>query len=152
MSEQENNPETKFGLQRIYVKDFSFESPKAPQSFRQEWKPKINMELNTRHAQVDDQHYEVTLVVTVTAKNDADEVLYLIEIQQAGIFMIAGMTEEVLSRTLGSYCPGVLFPYAREAVDSMVLKGSFPPLMLSPVNFEALYQEALKQRQDQTVN
>ncbi|MBD3649017.1 MAG: protein-export chaperone SecB, partial [Pseudomonadales bacterium] len=114
MSEQENNPETKFGLQRIYVKDFSFESPKAPQSFREEWKPKINMELNTRHAKIDDEHFEVTLVLTVTAKNESDDVLYLIEIQQAGIFMMAGMTEEVLARTLGSYCPGVLFPYARD--------------------------------------
>lgn len=145
MSEQGN--EAKFAMQRIYVKDASFESPRAPQSFRQEWKPQVNMELNTRQERLDEEHFEVTLVVTVTAKMDNDETVYLAEVQQAGIFMLSGMNDNDLSHTLGSFCPSVLFPYAREAIDSMVLKGSFPPLMLAPVNFDALYNEALKQQQ-----
>lgn len=150
MSEQ--NPETKFAIQRIYVKDSSFESPRAPESFRQEWKPKVNMELNTKNNKLDEQHYEVTLIVTITATNDADETVYLAEVQQAGVFMLAGMDEETLTHTLSSFCPSILFPYAREMVDSMVLRGSFPPLMLAPVNFDALYAEALKQRQSSEIN
>lgn len=150
MSEQ--NPETKFAIQRIYVKDSSFESPRAPESFRQEWKPKVNMELNTKNNKLDEQHYEVTLVVTITATNDADETVYLAEVQQAGVFMLAGMDEETLTHTLSSFCPSILFPYAREMIDSMVLRGSFPPLMLAPVNFDALYAEALKQRQSSEIN
>jgi len=151
MSEQDNTSAT-FSLQRIYVKDSSFESPKAPQSFRQEWNPTVNMELNTKHTQVDEQHFEVTLIVTITARNDEEDAVYLAEVQQAGIFQIAGLGPEEMSHTLGSFCPSVLFPYAREAVDSLVIKGSFPPLMLSPVNFDALYAEAVKQRGDQPIN
>lgn len=150
MSEQ--NPETKFAIQRIYVKDASFESPRAPESFRQEWKPKVNMELNTKNNKLDEQHYEVTLIVTITATNDNDETVYLAEVQQAGVFMMTGLDDNSLTHTLSSYCPSILFPYAREMIDSMVLKGSFPPLMLAPVNFDALYTEALKQRQGQEVN
>lgn len=150
MSEQ--NPETKFAIQRIYVKDSSFESPRAPESFRQEWKPKVNMELNTKNNKLDEQYYEVTLIVTITATNDADETVYLAEVQQAGVFMLAGMDEETLTHTLSSFCPSILFPYAREMIDSMVLRGSFPPLMLAPVNFDALYAEALKQRQSSEIN
>lgn len=150
MSEQ--NPETKFAIQRIYVKDASFESPRAPESFRQEWKPKVNMELNTKNNQLDEQHYEVTLIVTITATNDNDETVYLAEVQQAGVFMMTGLDDNSLTHTLSSFCPSILFPYAREMIDSMVLKGSFPPLMLAPVNFDALYTEALKQRQGQEVN
>ncbi len=155
MSEQQghNAGDAKFALQRIYVKDSSFESPRAPHSFRQEWKPKVNMELNTKQERVDDQHYEVTLIVTITATNDNEETLYLAEVQQAGIFLIAGMGDDDLSHTLGSFCPSVLFPYARETIDGMVTKGSFPPLMLAPVNFDALYAEALKrQREGQPLN
>ncbi|MEX2489793.1 MAG: protein-export chaperone SecB [Pseudomonadales bacterium] len=150
MSEQ--GSETQFAIQRIYVKDSSFESPRAPESFRQEWKPKVNMELNTKNSKLDEQHYEVTLIVTITATNESDETVYLAEVQQAGVFMLTSMDDEALTHTLSSFCPNILYPYAREMIDSMVLRGSFPPLMLAPVNFDALYSEALKQRANQEVN
>ena len=133
-----------FALQRIYVKDASFESPRAPAGFRSEWKPRVNMELNTTHASIEQDMYEVVLGITVTAKNDADDVIYLIEVEQAGIFAIRGLDAEPLAQTLGSFCPSVLFPYARELIDSLAVRGSFPPLMLPPTNFDALYAQAKK--------
>lgn len=141
MSEQAQQ-EQQFILQRIYVKDMSFESPKSPDSFLKQWKPQINLELNTANSALSDDNYEVVLSVTVTAKNEEDEVLYLAEVQQAGVFMIKGMKEEAMGQTLASFCPNVLFPYAREAIDTVVTKGSFPALMLAPVNFDAIYAQA----------
>ena len=145
MSEQT----AQFVLQRIYVKDASFESPRSPASFRGQWNPNINLELNTRHNLVDENVYEVILSVTVTARNENEEVLYLSEVQQAGVFTAIGFEDDALERTLGTFCPNVLFPYARETIDSMVTKGSFPALLLAPVNFDALFDQAkLKQAQD----
>jgi len=132
-----------FALQRIYVKDTSFESPKSPHGFREKWEPKINLELGSKHSFIEGDLYEVVLNVTITAQTEEDEVMYLVEVQQAGIFMCQGFDEDARLQTLGSSCPTILFPYARELVDSLVLKGSFPPLMLSPVNFEAIYQQRL---------
>ena len=144
------NPEgAQFALQRIYVKDASFESPRSPGCFVDQWKPKVNLDLNTRHNQLDGDVFEVVLHVTITTRNEADEVMYLAEVQQAGIFLIKGLEVEALSQTLGSFCPGVLFPYVREAIDSMVLKASFPPLMLAPVNFDAIYEQSRRQREEQ---
>ena len=137
-----------FALQRIYVKDLSFESPQSPNVFKKEWKPQVNLELNTQNNKVEDDHYEVVLTLTLTAKI-ADEVAFLVEIQQAGIFMVKNVPEAQLRQILGAMCPNILFPYAREAVDNSVLRGSFPPLMLAPVNFDALYQQALLQREAQ---
>jgi preprotein translocase subunit SecB len=140
MSEQ--TQESTFVLQRIYVKDVSFESPRPQEAFLKQWKPSVALELNSSNVSIGEDNFEVTLGLTVTAKNEAEEVIYLIELQQSGIFLIKGMTEEVLGQMLGSFCPSVLFPYAREAIDSIVTKGSFPPLMLAPVNFEAIYAQA----------
>lgn len=140
MSEQ--TQEQTFVLQRIYLKDVSFESPKAPEAFLQQWKPQINLEINTNNKRIGDDNFEVTLSVTVTAKNQEDEVLYLVEVQQSGIFTISGMDDAALGQTLASFCPNLLFPYAREAVDNIVVKGSFPALMLAPVNFDAIYAQA----------
>ena len=100
--------------------------------------------MNTSNVSIGEDNFEVTLGLTVTAKNEAEEVIYLIELQQSGIFLIKGMTEEALGQTLGSFCPNVLFPYAREAIDSIVTKGSFPPLMLAPVNFDAIYAQNIE--------
>lgn len=135
-----------FALQRIYVKDTSFESPKAPHGFREKWQPKINLELSSKHSHIEGDLYEVVLNATIKAQTEEDEVMYLVEVQQAGIFMLQGFEEDARLQTLGSTCPNILFPYARELVDSIVLKGSFPPLMLSPVNFEALYQQSLAEQ------
>lgn len=149
MSESEEG--TKFALQRIYTKDMSFESPRSPQGFTQQFKPRVNLELNARHDDLGDGNYEVVLSLTVTATNDEEDVIYLAEVQQAGIFLLRGMEGEDLKRTLGSFCPSVLFPYARECIDSIVTRGSFPPLMLAPVNFDAIYGQAQAARESSSV-
>ena len=138
-----------FSLQRIYIKDVSFESPKSPDAFVGQWKPAVNLELNSHHKVVGTDLYEVVLSVTVTVKKEDDEVIYLSEVQQAGIFMVKGMDDDGIAKTLGSFCPSVLFPYAREAIDSLVVKGSFPPLMLAPVNFDAIYEQSRQQQSAQ---
>lgn len=148
MSEQTG---TQFVLQRIYIKDLSFESPRAPDAFRQQWKPQVNLELNSGHKSLGDDNHEVILTLTVTAKTEADETIYLAEVQQAGVFLIKGLEGENLSQTLGAFCPNVLFPYARETLDSIVIKGSFPPLMLAPVNFDAIYEQDRNRPADATV-
>ena len=144
MSDQQ--PKQQFALQRIYLRDLSYESPQVPATFKKEWKPQINMELNTKNAKLEDDVYEVVLTLTITAKQD-DEISFLIEIQQAGIFLIKGMDDRQIKQVLGAMCPNILFPYARESIDDTVLKGSFPPLMLAPVNFDALYQQALAKQE-----
>ena len=139
----EEQGKAQFALQRIYLKDASFESPKSPHGFREHWKPKVNLELNSRHDLIENSLYQVVLRVTVTVSTEDDELMYLVEVQQAGIFLVDGLEENARLHTLGSFCPNVLFPYAREIVDSLVVKGSFPPLMLNPVNFDAIYQQSL---------
>ncbi|MFC3152338.1 protein-export chaperone SecB [Litoribrevibacter euphylliae] len=137
-----------FALQRIYLKDFSFESPRAPQVFQSQWKPQVHMDLNTGNAKVGDDLYEVVLTITLTAKQD-DEVALLVEIKQAGIFAIQGLEGPRLAHALGAFCPNILFPYARETIDSMVTKGSLPPFMLAPVNFDAIFAEAMQRKQQE---
>ena len=150
MSEQ--TQEATFVLQRIYVKDMSFESPRSPDAFVEQWKPSVGLELNVSNASIGEDNFEVTLGLTVTAKNEAEEVVYLIELQQSGIFVINGVSEEELTRALGCFCPAVLFPYARETIDSIVTKGSFPPLMLAPINFDAMYAEAKAKGEAETAS
>jgi preprotein translocase subunit SecB len=140
--------EQKFVLQRIYVKDLSFESPGAPTVFMQEWKPAMNVDLNTKSGLVGGDDFEVVLTITITAKLN-DETAYLIEVQQAGIFHIKGIEGDDLRRILATVCPNMLFPYARETIDGVITKGTFPALMLAPVNFDALFQQALKQAEEE---
>ncbi|EGG29513.1 Protein export cytoplasm chaperone protein [Aequoribacter fuscus] len=143
-------PEQQFVMQRIYTKDVSFESPATPGVFRQQWQPKINIDLNTKSDKIDEEgNFEVVLTITVTAKIE-EETAFLVEVQQAGIFFIKGFEGETLRRLLGTAAPNILFPYARESIDTMVVKGGFPALMLAPVNFDALYQQALAQAQAQS--
>ena len=145
----EQAPEQQFVMQRIYTKDISFESPATPGVFRKQWQPKINIDLNTKSDKIDDDNnYEVVLTITVTAKVD-DETAFLVEVQQSGIFFVKGFGGDVLRRLLGTAAPNILFPYARESIDTLVVKGGFPALMLAPVNFDALYQQALTQAQAQ---
>jgi len=144
----ENSNQPQFALQRIYVKDQSFESPNAPQIFQEQWRPQVNLDLNTSHEKISDNQYEVVLSLTVTAKVE-EKTAYLIEVQQAGIFMVQNIEGAQLGQMLGSYCPTILFPYARETIDTAAAKGSFPALMLAPVNFDAIYAQAVKQRQEQ---
>ncbi|UZE97035.1 protein-export chaperone SecB [Alkalimarinus alittae] len=147
-NEQQAPVQPQFALQRIYVKDISFESPNAPEVFQQQWKPQINMDLNTASNKVSDSQFEVVLSLSITAKVE-EKVAFIVEIQQAGIFHITGIEGPQLAQTLGAFCPNVLFPYAREAVDSLVNKGSFPSLMLAPVNFDAIFAEAMQRKQEE---
>jgi len=144
----EEKNQAQFALQRIYVKDLSFESPNSPLVFQEQWKPQVSLDLNTSHSKIADNQYEVVLSLTVTTKV-GEKVACLVEIQQAGVFMVSGVEGAQLSHMLGAYCPQVLFPYAREAIDGIVNKGSFPALMLAPVNFDAIYAQALKRKQEQ---
>ena len=136
-------------IERIYVKDMSFETPLGTDSFMSKWEPVVELDLNNRATKVEDDLYEVVLRITATArKKDTDSSYYLIEVQQAGIFRVANLGEEERKRLLATAAPATLFPYVRETIDSLLLKGGFPPLMLAPVNFEALLQAALKQQME----
>jgi preprotein translocase subunit SecB len=142
---EEQTANQQFSVQRIYTKDLSFESPMTPQVFKNQWQPKIGVDLNTQSNAIDeDGNYEVVLSITVTAKVE-EETAFLIEVQQAGIFFIKGIEGEELRRVLATAAPNILFPYARESIDTVCVKGAFPPVMLAPVSFEALYQQALVQ-------
>lgn len=141
----ENN-QPQFHLQRIYVKDLSFESPKSPAVFQGEWNPHVSLDLNTRNTQLQDGIHEVVLSLSATVTNGEEEVIFIAEVQQAGIFAITGLDEDSMRHTLGAFCPNILFPYAREAIDNLVMRGSFPALMLAPVNFDALYAQSEQRR------
>lgn len=148
---EENKPqeaERQFAIQRIYTKDISFETPNSPQVFTQDWKPEINVSMNSTVNHLDDDNIEVTLTVTVTAKHD-DNTAFLAEVQQAGIFLAKGMTDEEKGPMLGIYCPNTLFPYAREAIGDLINRGSFPQFVLQPVNFEAIYAQRIQQQKQQ---
>ncbi len=140
----QNGPQ--FALQRVYVRDLSFEAPKSPEIFRKDWAPGISLDINTRHNLLDSDFHEVVLTLSVTVKNQ-DEVAFIAEVQQAGIFLVRGLDEQSMSHTLGAFCPNLLFPYAREALDNLVIRGTFPALMLAPVNFDALYAQELERQQ-----
>ncbi|MGD8175878.1 protein-export chaperone SecB [Marinimicrobium sp. ARAG 43.8] len=131
-------------IKRIYLKDLSFETPLGVESFSQSWKPKIDQELNVQVNNVDDSHYEVVLLMTVTATME-DKVVFLIEVKQAGLFAIQGLEKAQLSQVINTTCPQILFPYAREVIDSTLSRGSFPPLMLPPINFDAVFAQAVQQ-------
>ncbi|WP_462381005.1 protein-export chaperone SecB [Pseudomonas sp. Marseille-QA0892] len=145
MAEQASN-EPQFSLQRIYVRDLSFEAPKSPEIFRKEWAPNVALDLNTKQKALEGDFHEVVLTLSVTVKT-GEETAFIAEVQQAGIFLIKGLDAASMSHTLGAFCPNILFPYAREALDSLVTRGSFPALMLSPVNFDALYAQELQRMQ-----
>lgn len=137
-------PAQQFALQRVYLKDLSFEAPMGVKAFMKDWQPAVDQELNTKTTKIDDSSYEVVLTVTVTVKLGNDTA-FLVEVQQAGLFHIAGLPEQALPQVLNTACPNILFPYARETVDAAVVKGSFPALMLPPVNFDALFAHAVAQ-------
>lgn len=145
MSEQ-NNSEMVFQIQRIYAKDVSFEAPNAPHIFQQEWQPEIKLDLDTSSNQLSEGVYEVVLRVTTTAIL-GEETAFLCEVQQAGVFSIEGIDGTQMAHCLGAYCPNILFPYAREAITSLVGRGTFPQLNLAPVNFDALFMNYLQQQQ-----
>lgn len=149
MAEQDAGAEQKnFGIQKIYVKDMSFETPNSPAVFTMDWKPEINLELNTQSSKITDGIHEVILSLTVTAKL-GDNTAYLAEVQQAGVFSMQGFSEAELGPMIGAFCPGTLYPYARETVSDLVTRGGFPQLVLAPINFDALFAEQVQKQKTQ---
>ncbi|MCX7117960.1 MAG: protein-export chaperone SecB [Legionellales bacterium] len=141
-----NAPDTQFMIQRIYVKGLSFETSNTPAIFQERWEPALSLDLNTSNQRLDEGVFEVTLTVTATVKNQ-DKTAFLIEVQQSGIFTIQGAPVAQLDHILGSFCPNILFPYARETITAEVIRGSFPQLVLSPINFDALYIQQMEEKQ-----
>ncbi|MCE8018594.1 protein-export chaperone SecB [Halomonas sp. MCCC 1A11036] len=147
---QQNKQQLQFAVQRIYVKDISFEAPNSPAVFQQPFKPKVGLDLNTSSAQVGEGLYEVVVKVTAqVSHSESGQTSFLAEIEQAGLFRISGIEGAQLEHTLGAFCPNVLFPYARECIDNLVNRGGFPPLMLAPVNFEAIFAQKKKREAEQ---
>ncbi|PWB54825.1 MAG: protein-export chaperone SecB [Nitrosomonadales bacterium] len=139
-----------FGIEKIYVKDLSLEIPNAPQIFLEQGAPAINVEFHTKAEQLGEGVYEAVLTVTVTSKlAEGDKTLFLVEAAQAGIFRISNVPQEDIEPLLGIACPNILYPYAREAVSDMVTRAGFPPVVLQPMNFEAIYQHQKQMQANQ---
>jgi len=134
-------PAQQFNIQKLYLRDVSFENPNSPQVYSgNSWEPKMNMGIESSSRRVADDQFEVVLKVTVEAKIE-DNTAYLIEVHQAGLFVAQGFDEAALGPLLGSFCPNILYPFAREEVSSLAIKGGFPQLLLEPINFDALYAQ-----------
>jgi len=136
----------KVAVEKIYTKDISFETPHSPQIFKKKWEPTVDLNLANSANVLEEPYYEVVLSLTITVKI-AEEIVYLVEAQQAGIFQVAGFSKDITSRMLGTVCPNILFPFAREVVSDLVTRGGFPQLLLAPVNFDALYLQQLASNQ-----
>lgn len=145
MADANTNPV--FEINRIYTKDLSFESPKSPSIFKQESKFSVDVTLDAKSATLEGDFYEVTLAVTVTAKEDANkETAYIAEVKQSGIFTVKNFADDQKKQILASVCANILFPYAREAITNLIGRGGFPQLYLAPVNFDALYAQQQQQQ------
>ena len=144
-NEVKNEQKPEFSIQRIYIKDLSLESPQSPQVFRQEWQPDINLQINVDTQKLEEDFYQVVIKVTVTAKNEEKTAL-LIEVHQAGIFLLRHFAEEQRKHMLGAFCPNILFPYAREIISETAIRAGFPPLYLSPINFDAIYADQARKQ------
>ena len=142
-SEEPKGPQ--FSIQRTYIKDLSFETPMGFKVFSQAFKPKVKLDVNTKVNNVSENVNEIVLTLTITATLE-EETAYLLELQQAGIFAISGFPDDQIPHVIGAVCPNFLFPYAREVIDSTVVKGGFPPLSLAPIDFDAIYRQTLAGR------
>lgn len=145
MSEQQ---QPVFNIEKIYVKDLSLEVPNAPQIFLEREAPQIDVQLHTTSGVVSEGVYETVLTVTITAKLQ-EKTMFLVEAVQAGIFQIRNVPSQELDPVLGIACPNILFPYLREVISDVVTRAGFPPVLLNPVNFEAIYQQQLQQKQQE---
>lgn len=134
-----------FEIQRIYVKDLSYEAPNTPHTFTEEWKPEVQLNLETKSNRIQENIHEVILSVTATVSSSKKSA-FIIEVHQSGIFMINGFEQDQLHQMLGSFCPNILFPYAREVISDVVVRGGFPQLILAPVNFDALYSQHMNEQ------
>ena len=140
---QESTGQGQVRLERMYLKDASLESPGSPAIFQENWQPEIDLQINTRSERIGENRFEVVLTATVTAKL-GEKTAFIAEVQYAGLFLLEGLPDAIVHRTVGTFCPTTLFPYVRETVDSLVVRAGFPALHLVPINFDAAYQEALK--------
>lgn len=143
---QGQQPEVQFALHRVYVKDVSFESPHSPEIFQQ-FQPQVSLDIDSSTRPVADGFHEVVVRITAEAKqSDSTTTMFLVEVQQAGLFQITGLDGDQLEHMLNTYCPNMLFPYVRECIDSLVTRGGFPALMLAPFNFDVLYAQKQQQQ------
>lgn len=140
-------PVGQMGIQKIYVKDLSFEAPNAPQVFTEQLSPSLDLQFANAASRLAENVHEVVLTVTCTVQQEG-RTIYLVEVQQAGIFNVTGFTDEQLGVLLATACPNILFPFAREAVCDVVVRGGFPQLLLAPVNFDALYAQEMERRRE----
>jgi len=145
MQQATNEKAPQFEIQRIFVKDLSFEAPNTPHTFTEEWKPEVSLNLETKSNRIQDDLHEVVLSITATVTS-SKKTAFLIEVHQAGVFMVKSFPDDQLHQMLGSFCPNILFPYAREVVSDMVVRGGFPQLILAPVNFDALYAQHMEEQ------
>ncbi len=145
--EKQTNSEKQLVLQKIYIKDLSFESPRSPDVFSSNVSPQTKLNIKSSASEVAPDTQEVTLTLTVEAI-DEDKTLFMLEIEQAGLFRMQGYSVEETQMLIGSYCPGTLYPFAREAISDVITRGGFPQLLLQPINFDALYAQVLKDRTD----
>lgn len=141
-----------FAIKRVYVTDSSFEVPAGFAAFSLPGQPQVSQDVGSKVKKVNDTHFEVILSITVTVKLDDDKVGFLAEVQQAGVFEVSGMPNAQLQQVLSTLCPQTLFPYAREAVDSMAMRGGFAPVALPHMNFDMLYAQAIEQAKKETKN
>ena len=143
---EEQPIEKRLSIGKIYLKDFSFESPQAPSIFSDsDWQPKTDLNLRSNHTPAGGDHHEIVLTITVEAKVN-DKTIFLIELQQAGLFEIVGYKGDEMGAIVGSFCPNMLFPYARESIASLIQKAGFPEFILQPINFDALYMQSQQQQ------
>ncbi|MFZ5757355.1 MAG: protein-export chaperone SecB [Pseudomonadota bacterium] len=155
MADQNDVPATgdkktaQFALQRIYVKDISFEAPGTPAAFAVEWKPETKVQFTTGAQRIEGNLFEVILTINVLATN-GEKAAFIVEVKQAGLFLI-DVPENSLEQVLGTHCPSILFPYARETISDLVSRGTFPQLLLQPMNFDAIYADATRRRQEAKV-
>ncbi len=144
-TEAQTEAQPVFSIEKLYVKDLSLEVPHAPQVFLENTDPNVDMRVATESQKLEDEFYEVSVTVTVTAKLADERVIFLNEVTQSGIFRLAGIPDEDVQLLLAVACPNILFPYSREAISSAVTRAGFPPVLLAPINFEALYQQQQQQ-------
>jgi preprotein translocase subunit SecB len=145
---QPDESQRQFGIQRIYVKDMSVEVPNSPKVFLENWEPEMNMDLGTKAESLENNTYEVVLTLTITVKIKS-MVAFLVEVKQAGIFTLQNFPEDQVKPMLGAFCPNVLYPYARATVTDLVVRAGFPQLYLTPVSFDALYEQHERERLQQ---
>lgn len=143
MSASKQQIEPHFSVQKIYLKSTAYDAPQAASVFRNNWKPQTSLELDIQHEEVENDHYEVVLSVGVIAHN-ADELAFSLKVEQAALFRIGGFPEDQLRQALSVACPSVMFPYLRENVDHLLVKGGYPALTLAPINFDAMFHERQK--------